>query len=229
MGGARIDGRVRNAKGESLSKLVLVELVDADDPLAGQRSPPNRWEYADFDTGQFSMDRIPTGTYLVGVNLTQPPSKKLPYPRTFLGDTTERRKAKRIKIDDGQWLQDLELRLPNPLPQVEIRISTVWPDGKPAHPAYAYLHDPEYPWHDVVGDAVTQVDKAGRATLIGFPGRKYWIQAIARLNFGNEICSEPFVLELSNTPSEIQLVLTEKSDYCSNYFETVWQRSGTTK
>jgi hypothetical protein len=112
----------------------------------------NVWAYTDSD-GVFTIERVPPGDFVLGVNINGPPGEqhagRAPFPPTYYPGVPTRADARIIHVQSAQQLVGFELRLPPRLKQRTITGRVAWPDGKPALGAFVELKDSEFPASNV--------------------------------------------------------------------------------
>jgi Tissue inhibitor of metalloproteinase len=124
----RLTGRVVGRDGRPPARLAVeAPATDArPHPVFG---PATETAHTDLD-GYFEIRGLPTGTYLVGINLRDLPNQYNPYARTFYpSDGSE---ALELPLSLGQTLDLGTWRLPPPLALVRILGVVTWQDGTPA-------------------------------------------------------------------------------------------------
>ncbi len=220
--GAEISGRVVDIDGKPVF-LAEVTLMREDLDIA-QDSVATYSDLTEED-GTYRITGIPSGRYLLGINITEPPSTKVPYPRTYYPDAPVRFQAKAIQIGVEQKLTNYDFHLPAPFPERPIEVTVQWSDGRPADGAYVYLHNPEYPWEVVVAEGVQRTNSAGHLTVKGLEGLRYWFHAEMSLEDGKQMCASPVSMFINATATAIRLVLATARDSCAyDYSEGPSQR-----
>jgi hypothetical protein len=176
---SKITGRVLKPDGTGLAK-AKVELipVDAEDASVGRFGLDQ--DYAN-EEGEFKLVQVAPGRYLLGVNITSSPDKESPFPRTFYPGTTDRSKAVVLEIGLGQKLPNLDIHLPDSLPEFVVRGFVIWPDGNLAAGVDVYIEDVNYPGWCVNGCS-QKTDAQGQFELRGYSGRNYRVVSTAERN-----------------------------------------------
>lgn len=220
----RIRGRVLGSDGRPVS-MVLVTLIRAEDDPA--TDPNSLWEFTEED-GSYELKGIPPGRYVIGINITEPPSPKAPFPRTFYKSATNREQAQILELKKGEKRRQVDLTLFPQLKDRDLEVSVVWSDGTPASGAYVYLHDPTYPEQEIVGDAVSRTAENGRFVLKRLGDADYWVQAYASKGYRADVCAMPVFVPSDKEIAELRIVLVVQSEYCTyDYFPKARKRAST--
>ncbi len=82
-------------------------------------------------SGHYELTGLSPGSYVVGVNLTVPPSLEAPYARAFAPGATDRSKATVVEIGAGGRKAIAPLKMGAPIPQVSLTGCVVGPDRRP--------------------------------------------------------------------------------------------------
>lgn len=181
---SRISGRVLRSDDTGLPR-VPVELLPVDVDLASVRRMSLELTFAN-EKGEFELDEIPPGRYLIGINLTFSPNQEAPMPRTFYPGTSDQSKAMVIEIGLGQKVTGVDIRLPPALAEYVVRGFVSWPDGNPAAGVDVYLEDVNYPGWCVNG-CEQHADARGQFELRGYAGGEYRVVSTAnRTTASNE-------------------------------------------
>ncbi|HET8782694.1 MAG TPA: hypothetical protein VFM63_09760 [Pyrinomonadaceae bacterium] len=192
-----ISGRIVDAAGEP-AKEVQLRLGFADDEGNEQ------WTWTDKE-GNYEFVRVQPGNYLLGFNLTWAPDKNDPYPRTFYPGVKTRAEAALITVGEGERLKGYNMTLPPRLSQREVKVTVVWPDGRPAAGVMVY-----YEMNDVTdpGDKV-DTDTKGRATVTLFDNYHYIIYATVERN-GKDVHATPIEVYVDKSLKPLRFVLSKK-------------------
>ena len=169
----RVSGRVINADGEPVAR-ILVSLIKPDD---NPKESYDKLERTD-DDGRFSFSAVPQGSYLIGVNHTRFPDPNDPtnaYPPAFYPGVVDQAHAQTITVGTGEKLTNLEVRIPSKRPASILRVTVVWSDGSPVVNAQLSVMD------------VTQgesghrygvsANEQGQFRIEGYTGQKLVIEA----------------------------------------------------
>ena len=207
-----ITGHISGLKQTSLwgwPETAQVELVGLHD--RSKDSPPLVAEtHAD---GQFFFEKVPPGEYLLGVNLTVPPSAGSPFPPTYYPGTTDPMKAARISVSKAPLPGSLDFAIVGRVPLTTVPVEVVFPDGTLV-PRWVADLDLAWPtkgnW--AVIDHVWSDDRRG---LIGVAGRRHRIRAQDGVKYdaeaGTERCSDPVEVDAQPTAKPVRVILTH---YC---------------
>lgn len=134
----------------------------------------------------------------------------------FYPNSGDRVKAAILQISDEEQLNNIDLSLPEPLPDYDIQVSVLMPDGSPVTSANVFLED--YEFFGSLPDSAVKTNAAGSASVKGYKKRKYWLHASFG-DYGNEkaIHAEPVELDESTNTALIKLVLTAQGSRCTHY------------
>jgi hypothetical protein len=169
----RVNGRVINADGEPVPK-ILVSLVQ---PGSDPRENQVKLERTD-DEGNFKFSAVPRGRYLIAVNHNRFPELKDPtkgYPPTFYPGVTDQANAQAITVGPGEKLNDLLVRVPSKRAPSVVKISVVWSDGTPVPKAAIGIADVTLDTDFVSYSA--NADENGQHTIEGYIGEILVIHA----------------------------------------------------
>lgn len=119
-----VSGKVLQADGEP-AKEVQVNLVSGED------DEKDWWTWTDKE-GRYEFKMVQPGSYLLGFNLKWAPDKNDPYPKTYYPGVKTRSEASLITVDEGEKLKGYDMTLPPRLTARELKVTVVWPDGRPA-------------------------------------------------------------------------------------------------
>lgn len=151
----QISGHLYDEHGTPLSK-EPVELMD------WESNGPSEMQTETDESGRYQFVAVRPGDFLVGVNLSGPPTTEHPYLRTFYPGTEVRDSAALLHLEEAGQLtgQDIYVRT-----KCESRIVqgvVLWPNGPPATNATISLVYPDYPWHS---DSQPGPDAQGRFSV----------------------------------------------------------------
>jgi 5-hydroxyisourate hydrolase-like protein (transthyretin family) len=158
-----IEGRVVDSRGKPAPN-VAVSLLD---PAADDDEVNFTWTGAD---GEFSLQKIAPGDYVLGFNVGPLPNKESPYAATFYPSAADRDAAATIHLGPGQEIKLADSSSSDDNCALDIRV--LYRTGKPASGAtlaaavlendrYFVLHDP-----DVVRDGRVSVPTWGHGQLL---------------------------------------------------------------
>jgi hypothetical protein len=213
-GTAQLSGKVTDSEAKPAG-FVEVTLM-ADDPNFIKDSTTTYFDLTRED-GTYVIKAIPPGRYLLGINITEPPSTKLPYPRMYYPAAPVRFQAKPIEIAEGQQLTSFDFRLPPRLKEHLIPVIVTFANGQPAIGAYAHLQNPEYPGEEVEGN-VKHTDTEGRVTLTGLQGLRYLVRAELKLENKKEACAGPVDVLAAGELAPVKLVLSRSAESCAEEY-----------
>ena len=83
-------------------------------------------------SGHYELTGLSPGAYVVGVNLTVPPSVESPYHRVFAPGATDRARATLVELALGERKTIAPLRMPAPIQEVTLTACVLGPDQRPA-------------------------------------------------------------------------------------------------
>lgn len=170
----RISGILLDAEGRPVAD-TTVDLVPSEFAASVNDRKVGRFKQTDRE-GRFEFTELTAGTYLLGVNIRQPPTGDLPFPRTYYPGAGDAAGAKAFEIGTGEKLSDLVLRLPPRLAVRAIEGVLVWPDGKPVTRALVVFKDtPELTSGEQFGSS--GVDARGRFTINALEGQEGWLHS----------------------------------------------------
>src|SRR5206468_641889 len=110
----RISGRIFDSTGTPLAG-IFIEAVPLDSNLGKNYYFRMTYCVSD-DKGEYGINKIPSGNYLLGINLTRQPYGDLPYQSTYFPGVTSKGEAKVISLDTGQHLQNYDFDLSHSFP-----------------------------------------------------------------------------------------------------------------
>src|SRR5262245_29717471 len=162
--GGLLDAQGRPQSIKTVNLLSVESVAEAFRPL---------WAITNED-GNFHFTNLPPGKYILGINIGDAPSEKLPYRKTFYPSTSDKSKAEVLSLSEGQHLVGIDFRLPQPLTARMIKGTVVWPDGRPAVNAEVSLKEIE---SGRLAGWYTKTDDKGHFELSSFEGIQYTITA----------------------------------------------------
>jgi hypothetical protein len=156
--------------------------------------------------GRFVFTELPSGDYIVGVNLHSVPSVEVPYERTFLPGSRDLKGAQVIRLGAGERAAPVKLRLPPKIGVRTIRVRVRDIEGRKAEDGlYVFAEGP-----DDAETETAQTDRNGVAVLHCLATKSYritaqmWLSKTAQGENQKEI-AEPVKVEPGE--NEISLVM----------------------
>ncbi|HEU4766284.1 MAG TPA: hypothetical protein VFS77_02890 [Pyrinomonadaceae bacterium] len=193
-----VSGKVVQANGEP-AKEVQVNLALGEDE--------DKYWYTWTDKeGRYEFLMVQPGSYLLGFNLRWVPDKDDPYPKTYYPGVKTRSEASLITVGEGEKLKGYDLTLPPALSARELKVTVVWPDGRPAvnvGVGYEVNSDMSSP-----GERV-ETDEKGTVTLKLFDNHRYIIYSAAERN-GKDFHAKPVDLLVDKNLKPLKLVLDKE-------------------
>lgn len=191
-----VSGKVADAAGVPV-KEVQINLVTGDDNDKG-------WYTWTDHEGKYSFTKVHPGSYLLGFNLKWAPNKGDPYPKTYYPGVKTRFEASLITVGEGEKLKGYDMTLPPRLTERAVKLTVVWPDGRPATGATV-----RYEMNEAT-DFGTRVnaDAKGQATLTLFD--KHYYVIYARVETAGGTHSVPVEVFVDKSLKPLRLVLTKK-------------------
>jgi hypothetical protein len=156
----RIVGRVLEADGRPAGRMTTIEVTTPEARAHPTYGLPKVSGYTQ-ENGDLEITGLPPGRYIVGVNLSDLPSKYRPHARTLY--PSEGGEPTIVTLGVGQTYDLGTWKLPPPLEIVNVAGTVVWQDGSPAAGIYVGA------W-DRTGNPVETARGAGGATA-GADGR----------------------------------------------------------
>ena len=181
----RISGTLRDSTGAPAPKVeAQLGELDEDGNLGSQESVLSD------DAGRFEFTKVAPGNYVLGVNLEDEPSARVPFSTT--------RYPVPIALSEGQKLSNIDLRLPPRLPERTIQVQAIWPSGQAA--AEVQLE----------GDCKRgrlDTDADGRASFQILVGQECSVSAKARISGGEYARSNTVIIPPGEHVATVALVL----------------------
>ena len=192
-----ISGKVVDSTGEP-AKEVQINLVLGDD------DDKSWWTWTNKE-GYYEFPRVQPGSYLLGFNLDWAPDKDDPYPKTYYPGVKTRAEASLITVGEGEKLKGYDMTLPQLLSARELKVTVVWPDGRPAVGVRVV-----YEMNEATSNGESaETDARGQATLSLFNTYHYIIGAVAEQN-EKDFHSEPIEVLVDKSLKPLRLVLSKK-------------------
>jgi len=194
-----VSGKVTDASGEPVKDVQLMLALEAD--LSKHLSTKTD------AAGGYEFRPVLPGNYLLGVNLSWVPGKDNAYPKTFYPGVKDKSGAALIAVGEGEKLKGYDLTLPPRLTERELKITVVWPDGRPAVGAdvgYFIWTGEGAPF----GDRAT-ADEKGMVTIQIFDDYTYIIYAEAEPSPNKDVHSEPSEVLITKKTKPLKFVLSQ--------------------
>jgi len=197
---SQISGVLRNADGSAADEEVI-DLIAVSSVTRVDKVIPHVSVRTGAD-GRFTFAFIPPGTYLVGVNLGNPPPASQLDRRSYHPGVTDPPTATKVTVDAGSRIELAPFKLQDwPLVR-RISGTVMWSDGVPATDATV----------TIFGAASERVplDSAGRFTLTLPYGAQFWVNARAsRAVNGVRVQgnSSPLTIGRNDRDGELSVVL----------------------
>jgi len=162
------------------------------------------------EKGRFEL-AVPPGTYLLGINLEEPPSPAVPFAATYYPDTADVKAARKLSVADRQSVGRLVIRIPGRLRERKVPVKVTWPDGSPVEGANVWLAEIRNPTA-IVGGKVSHTVADGTFDLIGFDGIDYYIHASIYVQPGYiPYCAEVRTLKAGHALSDRLVMVLAKT------------------
>jgi hypothetical protein len=192
----RISGRLTDGDGVAVPDQTVDIMPEGMSPLEGRT-----WELPTAITkkdGTYELAALPSGRYVVGVNLRSPPRPLLPgrvvYPRTYFPSAGERSEAQVIELTAGMEQRGVNIVLPKPLERRKIRGTVLWSGGKRVKRANVMLSNPEY---GAAYNTFVQSDDNGAFAIDAYEGLPYVITAASN----NDPNGKPLQGRINSSPT----------------------------
>ena len=179
---AALNGRIsgRTLRSDGIPFHGIVELLSID-----PSNVPFSGHVINKMNGEFSFSGVPPGTYLVGVNITRPPSSNAAYPPTYFPGVTERDQATPIVLGAATEHEGIEIVLGAAIPkgEIELTLDTGGRNQKTFHVCVEALNGRG----DFLGGVGYDRDPYMRSLIIPVvEGVRYRIAGLARTDAGYE-------------------------------------------
>jgi hypothetical protein len=194
-----VSGKVTDAKGEP-AKEVQVNLAREEDA-------EKEWSAWTDDEGRYEFHMVQPGNYLLGFNLRWAPDKDDPYPRTYYPGVKDKSEAALITVGDGEKLKGYDLSLPPRLIDREVKVTVVWPDGRPVVGASVSYELTDYEGSSLGAGALT--DEKGTVAIKLFDSHSYIVFANADQSSRKSVHSEPIGILAGKNMKPLKLVLAK--------------------
>jgi hypothetical protein len=133
------------------------------------------------ENGRWNLPGLPSGRYVIGINVLNAPSPTSPYPATWFPGAQRVEDANVLVIDDRKT-RSIDITLPPPLALVEIVGQVVNDLGNAMSGVSVAIYDDDDPQAGKPYEgsiARTTTDAGGRFTLMAVAGRRYHAEASA--------------------------------------------------
>ena len=168
--------------------------------------------------GSFTFSKVPKGEYLLGVNLNGL-SSKLPYEPRYFPGVTRRELATPVRIGGPVKLADLNLQVGARVTTRQIKVSVIWPDGRPVTNASVHCESSRSDDRRFRKDWISRyTDSQGEAVCEVLADRDYQVEA-DRLNWSESsrpvqpIATRPrLFVAAGNTQVSVQVTVDRIND-----------------
>jgi hypothetical protein len=196
-----VSGRLRESHGNPPIPVKL-ELI----PVLGGDIYPSPLETISGADGTYAFHRVPLGRYVLAVNASNEPTKKIPYKRVFYPGVEDRARAKLIHVGEAESVLHANFDLSARLNPRTITANMFWAEGTPARYVHTWCAPAGYlPWQHLLTDG------EGHITFPAMDGLSYEIGAAAASNYEIEakrrISAHP-VLVPPGPSTSVRLVLS---------------------
>jgi hypothetical protein len=131
---ATVAGNVRSETGQAVDKGIVDLINDVD-------TGPDYREFLKKD-GSFKFDGVAAGEYYLAINAKKevPEEFDAPYPRTYYPATDDKRRAKKIQVNEGAMIENLTMRVGPRMIERRVEGIVVWKSGRPLEVAYIAVY-----------------------------------------------------------------------------------------
>lgn len=157
------------------------------------------------ENGDWRFDGLPPGQYVVGVNLTSPPSINSPYAPMFYPAAASIQQAEPIDVVPGRQAR-VEIRVGPPIAKRALAGIVVDEAGTPVSGAYLHVRDMAQPLRDVFG-MHAESDANGRFSVPIFEGRQY---AVFAETFKPRRSTQVWTVAESGDALSVRLIMSPK-------------------
>jgi hypothetical protein len=173
----RITGRVVDDRGRPVADQVQVSVVTTASAGRGLEAVHSRSEYT--KDGRYEFTGLPPGEYLLGVSIAAPPQRHTPYEATYYPGVSDPGRARVFRLSPGEQLTDIDIRLPERIPQVIITGVIKRADGTSLSRARVDLYDARMPNLPLFLGPSADADVQGRFSIPAFRGREYLLRGLS--------------------------------------------------
>jgi hypothetical protein len=157
------------------------------------------------EDGAFNINEIPAGSYHLVANKEGKISSSEPFPTFYYPNTFEREKAAIITINEGDFLEDINIRVPQLQETIIVEGVFLYSNGKPVvDEAVQFKTDKTE--ENIDGDARTKTDANGRFSikiLKGLKGKLYGTMYTYSGQFENCPKLESIIKKMGNRVPEV--------------------------
>lgn len=190
-----IKGRIFAPNGEPI-KDVEVSLI----PIGGKKAQYIFINDYSNEKGEFIIDKIPVGEYILAVNEDNKVSFKTPFRRFYYPVATETERATIFSIKEGQQIEGIEIRIPKLEEIVTAKGRILYSNGLPVADERVYFTSETSSNPNNI-EAFTITDSEGRFTLEIMKGLEGKIYGIITAD-----------VETSKNCPSLQKIVKEKTD-----------------
>jgi hypothetical protein len=173
----RIAGRVVDASGRPVADQVQVSVVTTASADKGLEGVHSRSEYT--KDGRYEFTGLPPGEYLLGVSIAAPPQRHTPYEATYYPGVSDRGRARVFRLSAGEKLTNIEITVPERIPQVIITGIIKRADGTSVGRARVDLYDARMPNVPLFLGPSADADVQGRFSIPAFRDREYLLRGFS--------------------------------------------------
>jgi hypothetical protein len=173
-----IRGRLYDSDGRPIGRNTEVSLLSADSAGKSRADIIGGSTWTEED-GTYEFNGLPPGRYIVGVGILRPPNSTSRYSDIYYPNASNLRGAHVLTLGEGQKINDINFRLPPPIPTVPLKGLILDRSGKPVGDVFVQILDVET---GHVVDVKEDVADDGTFSFIVPTGRKYRVRAI-KYNF----------------------------------------------
>jgi Carboxypeptidase regulatory-like domain len=194
-----VSGKVTDAKGQPVKEVHL--------NLAREEDAEKEWSAWTDEDGRYEFHLVQPGNYLLGFNLRWAPDKDDPYPKTYYPGVKDRSEAALITVGDGTKHKGYDLTLPARLSDRLVKVTVVWPDGRPAVDASVNYETTEGYGTSLGARGTT--DAKGVVAIRFFDSYRYVIFAEVDQRNNKYVHSEPIEILVDKNTKALKLILAK--------------------
>lgn len=154
-----IRGKILSPDGQPMNDVCVkaIEVDSKDDKYLGP-------SYCTNAQGEFEIESVGVGTYIIVVNSDNKISVKEPFGRIFYPGVADRNKASVVAIEAGKFINDINIQIPKTQESIEISGKFLYKDGTPvADDWIEFLPSAEH--KNSVDKSRAKTDAQGRFTI----------------------------------------------------------------